>query len=48
MNLSVLYEAETLKAVKAFDHDYVWSFTMIREDSVFLLGTWEGVFCGKI
>ena len=48
MGNAILYEAETMKPVKAFDNFNTWDFTMIREDSVFVIGTWEGAFIGEV
>lgn len=46
--LSYLYELETMKEVQKFEYPYVCDFTMVKDDTTFVISTWKGSFIGEV
>ena len=46
--LSYLYELETMKMVHKFEYPYICDFTMVKDDTVFVISTWQGSFIGEV
>ena len=46
--LSVLYEMKTMKPMLKFEYPFVCDFTMVEEDSKFIISTWQGAYFGDI
>ena len=44
----LIYDLKTMELVKALKYDFVCDFTMIENDTRFILGTWEGAYVGSI
>ena len=45
---TLIYDFKTMELVKALKYDFVCDFTMIENDTRFILGTWEGAYVGSI
>ena len=45
---TLIYDLKTMELVKALKYDFVCDFTMIENDTRFILGTWEGAYVGSI
>ncbi|MBR5938763.1 MAG: WD40 repeat domain-containing protein [Clostridiales bacterium] len=45
---SYLYELATMKMVRKFEYPYLWDFTMVKDDTMFVVSTWQGAFIGKV
>ncbi len=45
--VSYLVKADTMEIVQKFDYEYVSDFTMIHDDTEFIIATWQGSFMGK-
>ena len=45
---SYLYELETMKMVRKFEYPYLCDFTMVKDDTEFIVSTWQGAFIGKV
>lgn len=46
--LSYLYELETMKMVRKFEYPCICDFTMVKDDTVFVISTWNGSFIGEV
>jgi hypothetical protein len=46
--LSYLYELETMKMVRKFEYPCICDFTMVKDDTVFVISTWQGSFIGEV
>jgi hypothetical protein len=46
--LSYLYELPAMKMVRKFEYPYMCDFTMVKDDTTFVLSTWQGSFIGEI
>ena len=46
MGKTYLFDLKTKEMVREFDYPYVYGFTMIKDDTVFLVSTWEGTYIG--
>ena len=44
---TLIYDLKTMELVKALKYDFACDFTMIENDTRFILGTWEGAYVGK-
>ena len=45
---TLIYDLKTMELVKALKYDFVCDFTMIENDTRFILGTWEGAYVGSV
>ena len=45
---TLIYDLKTMELVKALKYDFACDFTMIENDTRFILGTWEGAYVGSI
>ena len=45
---SYLYELETMKMIRKFEYPYLWDFTMLKDDTMFVVSTWQGAFIGNV
>ena len=46
--MSILFDLARRKTIYEFDYDYVEEFTMIKEDTTFIISTWTGSYIGNI
>ena len=46
--LSLLYRLDSMKLVGEFDYEYVSNFTMIEDDTRFIITTWSGSYIGNV
>lgn len=46
--LSFLYELETMKMVRSFEYPCQCDFTMVKDDTDFVISTWQGSFIGEV
>ncbi len=46
--LALVYRLDTMEKVLEFDYNYVSDFTMVNDDTTYILATWEGSYIGKI
>lgn len=48
MGNTYLLNLKTKELVREFDYPYVYGFTMVKDDTVFLISTWEGTYVGEL
>ena len=47
-DLSYLYDLTTMELIQVFDYKYISDFTMIEEDSKYVIATWQGSYLYEI
>ena len=46
--MSILFDLAKRRTVREFDYDFIDEFTMVNDDTTFIISTWDGSYIGNI